>query len=131
MILDTNYLGALDAGDPGAKALAREIESKDLPVRIPTPVVFEVFYGIEGSDDPDELLPRYEALFASKPRAELTDRVARCGGRLYARHEASDEKRRLDIVDAMVAAIGLDAGEPVVTNDGAFGDVDGLTVRTY
>jgi len=66
MILDTNFLGALDAGDAGAKALATELESDGLPVRIPTPVVFEVFSGIEGADDPDELLPRYEALFASE-----------------------------------------------------------------
>jgi predicted nucleic acid-binding protein len=131
MILDTNFLGALDAGDAGARALATELESDGLPARIPTPVVFEVFYGIEGADEPDELLPRYEALFASKPRVELTDRAARRGGRLYARHEASDEKRRLDLVDAMVAALGLDLDEPVVTNDRAFGDVDGLEIRTY
>ena len=131
MILDTDFLGALDAGDTGAKALATELESDGLPARIPTPVVFEVFYGIEGADDPDELLPRYEAPFASKPRAESTDRVARRGGRLYARHEASDGKARLDLVDAMVAAIGLDLDEPVVTNDRAFGDIDGPDVRTY
>lgn len=93
--------------------------------------MFEVFYGIEGADDPDELLPRYEALFAGKPRVELTDRAARRGGRLYARHETSDGKGRPDPVDAMVAAIGLDVGEPVVTNDRAVGDVDGLDVRAY
>jgi predicted nucleic acid-binding protein len=131
MILDTNFLGALDAGDSGAMELATEIESKGLPARIPTPVVFEVFYGIEGADDPSELSRRYEALSASKPRVELSERAARRGGRLYARHEDSDEKRRLDLVDAMVAATGLEFDEPVATNDRAFRDVEGLAVRTY
>lgn len=131
MILDTNFLGALDAGTTGAKALAEEIESNSLPARVPTPVVFEVFYGIENAENPDQLRPRYEALFANKPRVELTDQIARRGGQLYARHEASDTKETLDLVDAMVAAAGLDIDEPVVTNDSAFQDVDGLAVETY
>jgi predicted nucleic acid-binding protein len=131
MILDTNFLGALDAGESGAREVAESIETEQLPARIPTPVVFEVFYGIEGADDPDEILSRYEALFASKPRVELSDQAAHRGGRLFARHEVSDEKRRLDLVDAMVAAAALELGEPVVTNDAAFQDVDGLRVRTY
>lgn len=131
MILDTNYLGALDAGKTGARDLAEEIESNSLPARIPTPVVFEVFYGIEEAADPDQLRPRYEALFANKPRVELTDGIARRGGQLYAHHEASDTKETLDLVDAMVAAAGLDVDEPVVTNDSAYHDVDGLTVQTY
>jgi predicted nucleic acid-binding protein len=116
-------------GTSGTEALTTELESDGLPARIPTPVVFEACDGIGGADDPDELLPRYEALFASKPRVESADRVARRGGRLYARHEASDEKRRLDLVDAMVAAIGLDLGEPVATTDRACGDVDWPDVR--
>ena len=66
MILDTNFLGALDAGDARGKGAGHGTRIGRLPVRIPTPVVFEVFYGIEGADDPDELLPRYEALFASE-----------------------------------------------------------------
>lgn len=131
MILDTNFLGALDAGKRGALAVAEDIESDGLPARIPTPVVFEVFYGIEGADNPDELLPRYEALFENKPRVPLSDRAARRGGRLYARHEASDEKRALDLVDAMVAAIALEYEEAVVTNDAAYEDVDGMCVRQF
>lgn len=131
MILDTNYLGALDAGKTGATDLAEEIESNSLPARIPTPVVFEIFYGIEGAENPEEIRPRYEALFANKPRVELTDQIARRGGQLYARHEKADEKQTLDLVDAMVAGAGLDVDEPVVTNDSAFQDVEGLTVRTY
>lgn len=121
----------IDGGDPGAKETAETIETERVPVRIPTPVVFEVFYGIEGADDPESLLGRYEALLASKPRLELSEQAARRGGRLYSRHGASDEKQRLDLVDAMVAATALETDEPVVTNDSAFQDVDGLRVRTY
>lgn len=131
MILDTNFLGALDARETSALDVAREIEANSLPARIPTPVVFEVFYGIEGAANPAQLRPRYEALFANKPRVELTDQIARRGGHLYAQHEASDSKETLDLVDAMVAAAGLTVDEPVITNDSAFLDVDGLTVETY
>jgi predicted nucleic acid-binding protein len=131
MILDTNFLGALYADDPGAIELAEEIESKGLPARIPTAVIFEVFYGIEGADNPDQLQSEYELLFASKPRTALTERVARRAGRFLSRSESSNTDRNLDLVDAMVAGTGLDYDEPVVTNDQAYQDVEGLAVRTY
>ncbi|MFB6193663.1 MAG: PIN domain-containing protein [Halobaculum sp.] len=131
MILDTNFLGALDDGDAGAQSLAERIESDDTPARIPTPVVFEIHRGIDGADDSEAMRVRYEQLLAGKPRVELSVTAARRGGRLYSRHRRSDRKERLDLVDAMVAGVALDHEEPVVTNDTAFGDVSGLSVRTY
>jgi len=131
MILDTNFLGALDSDDPAAVELGQQLESNNLRLRVPTPVVFEIFYAIEGSDDPTELQTRYEALFANLPRTDLPERVAKRAGRLYRRHEDSNQKKNLDLVDAMIAATALDLNEPVVTNDQAFQDVAGLSVRTY
>ena len=82
MILDTNFLGALDDQDEGAKERATGFESRGLPTRIPTAAVFEAFYGIENAANPGDLQRRYEALLANKPRVELTDTIVGCAGSL-------------------------------------------------
>lgn len=46
MILDTQYLGALVDGDEAAREKAGELDSRDVPTRIPTAVLWEAYTGI-------------------------------------------------------------------------------------
>jgi len=71
---------------------------------------------------------RFQQLAANKTFQELTDPIARKAGTLNAVHEQSDTKPNLGPIDSMVAAMGLQLNEPVVTADGDFERVDGLQV---
>ena len=53
MILDTNYVGSLVERDSGAVSLSEEADESAEPVRVPTAVVWELFYGLGKLDDAD------------------------------------------------------------------------------
>lgn len=131
MILDTEFLVALKAEQPPALEAAAELEAADVPTRIPTPVVLEVYRSVGAGDDPHENARGYEALMSAKPVVDLDENIARRAGALEGAHLVNDSKPDLGTVDAIVAAIGLVYNEAVVTNDEDFEAVDGLRVETY
>ena len=131
MILDTEFLISLRAGEPGALELAAELEADSVPTRIPTIVVQELYVGVGAGEDATENVRAYEALVANKPVVDLDENIARRAGVLEGTHLTSDAKPTLGPGDATVAATGLVWNEPVVTNDRDFEHVDGLTVEQY
>jgi tRNA(fMet)-specific endonuclease VapC len=131
MIADTAFLISLRAQDEGALQLASEVETRNLPVRVPTAVVQQLFVGVGYGDDTFDNARDFESLLANKPVVPLTENVARKAGVLEGEHAGSDSKPTLGMADAIVAATGLVFDEPVVTNDGDFEDVDGLAVERY
>lgn len=133
MILDTQYLGSLAKQDAGARELAGEIDTSGAPKRIPSTVVWELFYGLGKLVDtpPVEIRRTYESLFQAATVSELDGNVARRAGTLRGKHEVSDRLSNLDGADSTVAAHGLLLDEPVVSNDSDFQDVEGLDVVTY
>lgn len=133
MILDTEFLGNLQAGNETAREKAADMEDADVPIRIPTAVVWEIHYGIGKTTEEEgvRLQRAYRRLFASHPVVDLTDDIARRAGVLRGVHRSSDGKRTLDGADSPVAATALSLGEPVVSNDRDFLDVAGLAVETY
>jgi predicted nucleic acid-binding protein len=131
MILDTAFLISLREEEEGAKRLAAEIEAAGLPTRIPTIVIWEIYFSVGAGSRPIENKRDYEQLFANKPTADLTEGIARRAGVLMGTHRATDSKRDLDPGDSIVAATGLAFDEAVVTDDGDFEDVDGLNVEGY
>jgi len=134
VILDTNYIGSLIDQDPGALSLSRDADESTAPVRLPTAVVWELFYGlgkIEDADYATSLRRKYSAVIAGTATVEMDDAIARRAGTLRGKHKASDRLKSLDGADSIVAAHGLVLSEPVVSNDGDFQDVEGLDVITY
>jgi predicted nucleic acid-binding protein len=135
VILDTNFVGHLATQDPGARALAGEFEGEPVLMRLPTSVIWEVFYGLANDTTQDgvpvELRRRYEHLINTRTVEDVDEHIARRAGTLRGKHSASDRLRNLDGADSFVAAHGLALGEPVISNDGDFQDVDGLDVVTY
>jgi hypothetical protein len=128
VILDTSFLRELKENDPDALTHAQAVESAGVPVRIPTVVSFEWFFGVQYVDDPVTDQRRFQRLAATKTFQALTDPIARKAGTLNAVHEQSDTKPNLGPIDSIVAATGLQLNEPVVTVDGDFETVDGLSV---
>lgn len=133
MILDTQFLGALAQQDADTRALAEEIDASESPTRIPSTVVWEIFYGLGKltNGHATEIRRNYESLFQASTVIELDEKGARRAGTLRGNHEASDRLKSLDGADSAVAAHGLMLGEPVVSNDADLRDVDGLEVVTY
>ena len=131
MILDTEFLISLRAGESGAVDLAAELEADSVPTRIPTVVVKELYVGVGAGGDAAGNARAYEALVANKPVVDLDENIARRAGVLEGHHLTSDAKPTLGPGDATVAATGLVFNEPVVTNDADFEHVDGLDVERY
>jgi len=134
VIVDTNYVGALVERDPGALALARKADGSMEPVRLPTAVVWELFYGLGKLDDEEyssKLRRKYSSIIDGMATAEVDDFIARRAGTLRGKHKASSSLRDLDGADSIVAAHGLVLNEPVATNDDDSQDVEGLDVTTY
>jgi predicted nucleic acid-binding protein len=131
MILDTEFLISLRAGESGAVDLAADLEAASVPTRVPAVVVQELYVGVGAGDDATENARAYEALVANKPVVEINANIARRAGVLEGHHLTSDTKPTLGPGDATVAATGLVFNEPVVTNDADFEHVDGLSVERY
>lgn len=131
MILDTDFLISLRAAEDGAIALAAELEADNVPTRLPTIVVQELFAGVGAGADRVENARDFEALVANTPVVPLDGHIARRAGVLEGRHLASDERPTLGPGDAIVAATALVHDESVVTNDEDFAAVDGLRVTPY
>ena len=131
MILDTEFLISLRAGESGAVDLAADLEAASVPTRVPAVVVQELYVGVGAGDDATENARAYEALVANKPVVDLDENIARRAGVLEGHHLTSDAKPTLGPGDATVAATGLVFNEPVVTNDADFEHVDGLSVERY
>ena len=77
MILDTQYLGALAQQDSDARALAEEIDASEAPARIPSTVVWEIFYGLGKltDDHATQIRRNYESLFEASTVIELDGKV--------------------------------------------------------
>lgn len=131
MILDTEFLISLRAEEDAALDLAAELEAAGVPTRVPTIVIEELYVGVGAGATPVSNVRAYDALVANVPVVPLDERVARQAGTLEGEHLASDSKPDLGPGDAIVAATGLVHEEAVVTNDGDFENVDGLTVESY
>jgi predicted nucleic acid-binding protein len=113
---------------------ARDLDSQTVPKRIPTAVLWETYTGIgnvASEETAKRLRAQYQRLVAARSVVHLTPDVARRAGMLNGEHMSSDQLSTLDGADSIVAAHGLARGEPVVSNDTDFQDVQGLSVVTY
>lgn len=117
MILDTNLIIELRAGNEEAKERTAEWEAKNLPLRVPTVVLQELYVGVGAGSKPNENATEYEALLANKPVVPLDENIARRAGAIEGAHIASDEKPELGLADSVVAATGLIHNKTVVTDD--------------
>lgn len=133
MILDTQFLGGLVEQEPEARSKATELDQRDVPVRIPSPVVWEAYYGVAEAPERKRstLETGYERLFQTVPIVDVDYTLARRAGELRGKHARSESLSDLDGADSIVAATGLSYDEPVLSNDKDFQDVKELDVETY
>lgn len=129
MILDTEFLIALDDQDPAAIQKKDELQATGAALRVPTVVIQELYVGVGAGAQSFANAQKYEALVANLPVVELDETIARQAGALQGLHIASETKPNLGDTDAVIAATGLQYTEPVVTDDEDYEHVDGLSVE--
>jgi tRNA(fMet)-specific endonuclease VapC len=130
MLLDTSFLIDLMDGRPEAVTLAAAIDAEGDTLRIPAPVLYELWVGAARAGGPAsdrhplaELETAYEVV-----GFELAD--ARAAGTLQSVLRRSG--MALGTIDVQVAGMALARSEGVVTGDSALAGVGhGVSARTY
>jgi len=130
VILDTTVLIDLMRGDAKARGRVAALEETGEILWVPTPVLFELWEGIERADRPEkervkvaEVLDDYTVLAFEREHAA---KAGATSGALVRRGEM------IDPIDAQIAGAALSQGRPVLTrNTSHFERVAGLAVETY
>jgi tRNA(fMet)-specific endonuclease VapC len=130
MLLDTSFLIDLMDGLPEAVALAKSIDSEGEPLRLPAPVLFELWVGAAGLGGRPGEGRVIEVLETAYEVVGFESADARSAGALQARLHRSG--KALGTVDAQIAGMALARSELLVTGDAALAGVGhGVPVRTY
>jgi len=114
LVLDTNAVSALMKGDVRFVERLRQ-RSKD-EVTVPQPALAEIAYGIERlppSKRKEALQERFDLVRSELARAEWTDEVSECFGRIKAVLEKKG--RPIEDFDVAIAAHAVATGAVLVT----------------
>lgn len=131
MILDTTYFIHLIQRLPRAFEKGLELFEARTVRRVPVPVLFEVFYGVEFVES-DEQRRRAKNAFTGYPRVDLDDELVRDAARRLAEADrAAGGDSGIEVNDAYVAAVAASYDEPVLTENVADFEALGVDVEPY
>jgi tRNA(fMet)-specific endonuclease VapC len=125
VILDTNALSALLAGDPALGQVLAGTERHHLPVI----VIGEYRYGLLGSRFREHLQSLLEILIRESFVLVVDEMTAETYSQV--RHELRQKGRPIPENDLWIAALARQHDQPVVSRDGHFDDVPGLHRLTW
>lgn len=120
MILDTNAVSALLAGDPALGDVLAADERHHLPVI----VIGEYRYGLSGSQQSGPLQGLLETLIRESVVLLVDEKTADAYAQV--RGELRRKGRPIPENDIWIAALARQHNQPVVTRDGHFDYVSGL-----
>lgn len=125
MILDTNAVSGILAGDPGLDDLLAEFDRHHLP----TLVVGECRYGLERSRMRQDLEARLRILISDSIvlSVDLATTLHYAGVREELRRQGTPISEN----DVWIAALARQDGLPVVSRDGDFDNVPGLIRHSW
>lgn len=131
MILDTTYFIDLIRRQPRAFEKGLELFEARTVRRVPVPVLFEVFYGVEFVNS-DEQRRRAKNAFMGYPTVDLDDELVRDAARRLAEADrAAGGDSGIEVNDAYVAAVAASYDEPVLTENVADFEALGVEVEPY
>ena len=130
MLLDTTFLIDLMRGDEGAVEKATEIEAQLRQQRVSSMTLFELYYGVARSNQPEQERSIVEEVLTTKPIQPADTAVMRKGGRIAG--ELANAGEPIGDGDVIIAATASVLDEPVVTRNSAdFDRIDEIDVETY
>ena len=129
MLLDTTFLIDLMRGDDGAVRKARELEEALVQQRLSAMTLFELYYGVARSDQPERERETIESVLASKPVRAADTPVMRKAGRLAGDLETAGTPT--DDGDAIIGATAAIVEEAVLTRNVRDFERLGVDIETY
>ena len=130
MILDTSFLIDVMNGNAAALETVDEIESDEVPQRIPAMTLQELYIGVGMSELPEQERREIERIIEARPVVPTSAAIARKAGRIDGELRAAGEP--IDIGDATIGATAVVCDEPVVTgNPDHFERISGIEVVGY
>lgn len=129
VLLDTSFLIDLMNGDEDAIAKARELEANLIQQRLSSMTLFELYYGIERSNQSEAEREKVENVLSSKPVHPADTAVMRKAGRLSG--QLVNKGNTVDDGDVVIGATADVVDEPVLTRNIDDFDRLGVDVETY
>jgi len=129
VLLDTSFLIDLMNGDEDAIAKARELEANLIQQRLSSMTLFELYYGIERSNQSKGKREKVENVLSSKPVHPADTAVMRKAGRLSGK--LVNEGNTVDDGDVIIGVTADVVDEPVLTRNVDDLDRLGVDVETY
>lgn len=126
LCVDTSFLIDYLNGETAAEEWLTDHEHQ--PIHAPTVALFEIYRGVLRADLPGGLDSAADALDWMEPLA-FTAGAARETARVE--HELRNDGEQINFVDRLIAGICRHHGARLVTRDGDFTRVDGLTVERF
>lgn len=133
MILDTAFIISLFKRKRAAFSKGAELVDNGIVQRLPSPVLYELQYGVELGGDEDERRG-VENLSNLYPVVEVDERLARQAGRLCATADTAAggvDQAGIDDIDPLVAAVADEYNEPILTRNVRDFETLGVEVETY
>lgn len=125
--LDTSFLIDVLSRKQSAKDLMETLDAEGRRHAVAPPSAAELWVGSERGSAVERR--RTRELLDSLVWLEFTRSCARRVGELQAL--LAEDGTPLGVTDCMIAAVAIEHGHALVTRDGDFDRVPGLTVRTY
>lgn len=130
MIADTSFLVDLLRGVPETAETLRRLDADGTTLWIPTPVLFELWEGVERGDRPHEEAAKIQKVTAGYTVLPFDARHAQQAGRLSG--DLMRRGRMIEPIDAQIAGMALAEATAVLTrNRKDFERVPGLKVVAY
>lgn len=128
-LADTSFLVDLLAGDEGALAKLDQLIQIGEPLWVPAIALHELYDGAGLHQEAEREVERIRKLEGALPPVAFTADAARSAGRIEAAME--QEGRRPSRADVQIAATAIARGEPLVTADHGFEEIEGLQLEAY
>ena len=129
VLLDTTFIIDLMKEIPEALEKAKKLEKRSEEIRIPTPVLFELWEGIERADRSLEEEEEVLAVLESFLNLPLNPEHAKVAGRRSG--ELIEEGEMLDPIDVLIGGTAAAENEPLVTRNGDFERISEVEVEGY
>ena len=114
MIADTDFLISLIQRDADAVRKTKELESENVPIKIPAMAVLELYIGV-GAELTDDEERRVRRIIEAHPVVEMDREVAMRAGRRLGERGSGEFRRHKG--DAAIGATADIADEPVLTRN--------------
>lgn len=130
MIEDTSFVIDVLHGDPDALQYLELIERGNVPEKVASITVLELYEAVPQLDVPEDRRRKILDVLDSRHAVVADETVMRKAGKLSGDLRARG--RAIDREDCVIAATALLTDEPVLTrNTDHFERIDGLDVETY